>query len=103
MRFLIFIFLVFSTTAHAKEYTLILPDAYTCAPDQCNSCDFKLIGFGLFKKSMSEMACTELACMSSPEIEALYKKCSNNWRYSRNIKYSHLSHGPCRKREKMRE
>jgi hypothetical protein len=92
MRFLIFVLLVFSSTVQAKEYNLILPDSFTCKPDQCNSCEFKLVGFGSFKKPMPHMGCTELGCVSSPEIDALYKKCSNDWRYSKNISYSQLSH-----------
>lgn len=91
MRFLFLILVLFAHTAHAKDYTLILPDSFSCAPDQCNSCEFKMIGFGPFKASMPHSGCTQLACGSSPDIDALFDQCSGDWRYSKNIRYNTLS------------
>ena len=91
MQLLIFIFLIFSTVAQAKDYNLIHPESYTCAPDSCNSCEFKLFGLGSFKKSTPHSGCTQLGCGSSTEIETLFKKCSNDWRFSKNIRYDSLS------------
>ena len=90
LPFLILIFTV--SPVIAKEYPRVTPNFYTCAPDMCNSCTFQLSGITyplIF--TVPDVACTELGCASTPEIDALYRKCSRDWRYSKNIRFKDLS------------
>lgn len=96
MRFILSLFLAFlilTPAALAKDDKVVIPDSYTCTPDHCNRCDFSVIGFPPVTMSVFDGKCTEAGCSgSTPDIDALYQKCSKDWRYSKNLQFDEFSY-----------
>lgn len=69
----------------------IIPDYYRCS-DGCNTCHFRIRKIGSFNIIINE-GCTEVFCLEeAPKAELEeFRKCSNNWLYSRSIGYDRLS------------
>ena len=70
----------------------LLPDQYSCRPDMCNQCTYKINKIGP-AFTIDDQGCTEMGC-GMPEdlaeakaLQTAYDQCKADWRYSKDIRY----------------
>lgn len=75
----------------------LLPDQYSCRPDMCNKCFYRINKLGP-AFTVSDEGCTEMGCgmpEDPAEAKALQDKfnlCKADWRYSESIQFNGLPH-----------